>query len=268
MQKLSLISVEPEPLPSYEEVARVLDSFVRLLYEALEAGATICRRYYEDLSGGETPEPYLREMMVRAQAKRYLAQNGLQATKIRERGFNLVSEPLLSLLIHYEGFAIRVLKAKSGIPPGCGRSRRRKDFYNQVPVAYLGNDGKPAYSKTNLLVFWDFSSGFGIASVLMACPEVAGAHPEDVVLAWNEPIPNPIAQGDTSPLTTEEKARQDKEADQEIEALLLGTKASGLAGSQAMTALDQDCSAAQLSASSGADSEEKTNVRQSNKAGA
>lgn len=268
MQKLSLISLQPEPLPHFEEVTRVLDSFLWLLYESLEAGATICRRYYEELSDGELPEPYLREMMVRAQAKRYLARNGLHAKNIRERGFNLASEPLLSMLIHYKGFAIRVLKAKGGIPPGCGRSRRRKDFYNQVPIAYLGDDRKPSYSKTNLLLLWDFSSRFGIASVWVACPEVAGARSQDVVLAWRELIPNPVVQGDQSPLTTEEKVRQDREAEHEIEALLLGTETSGLAGSQASPSLDQDSSPSQLSASPQADSEEQINVRQSHKAGA
>ena len=60
MQKLSLISVEPEPLPAFEEVMTVLEAFVCLLYESLEkAGATVCRRYDEELGGREVPEPYL-----------------------------------------------------------------------------------------------------------------------------------------------------------------------------------------------------------------
>ena len=120
MQKLSLISVEPEPLPSFSDVMKDLQSFIRLLYESLDAGATICRRYYDEFCEGDKPEAYLREMMVRGQSKRYLNKNGLQVKKIRERGFSLASEPLISLLIHYKGFALRVLKAKQGIPPGCG----------------------------------------------------------------------------------------------------------------------------------------------------
>ena len=268
MQKLSLISVEPEPLPGFEEVMTVLEAFVWLLYESLEAGATVCRRYYEELGGREVPEPYLREMMVRAQAKRYLAQNGLQVKKIKERGFSLVSEPLLSLLIHYKGFAIRVLKAKKGIPPGCGRSKRRKDFYNQVSMAYLGDDGKPEHSKTNLLVFWDFSSTFGIGNVWIACPEVAGIRPQDVVLAWKELIPNPDVQSVPPAATKEETVQRDKQADQEIEALLLGTGATGSSTSQASTPLDHDHPEALTSTVSETDSEEVADDRQSNKASA
>ena len=267
MQKLSLISVEPEPLPSFGEVMAVLDSFVRLLYESLEAGAAVCRRYYEDFCAGEIPEPYLREMMVRAQAKRYLGQSGLQVKKIRERGFNLVSEPLLSLLIHHKGFAIRVLKAKKGVPPGCGRSKRRKDFYNQVPVAYLGDGGKPVRSKTNLLVFWDFSSTFGIANVWVACPEVAGARPQDVVLAWQEHIPSPVIQTAPSSATQEEAVQRDKVADEEIEALLLGT-ASTSVSHQTPTPRNHDQSEALVSTVSTTDSEEEADDRQSHKASA
>jgi hypothetical protein len=268
MQKLSLISVEPEPLPSFGEVMTVLDSFVRLLYESLDAGATVCRRYYEELSAREVPEPYLREMMVRAQAKRYLGQNGLQVKKIKERGFSLVSEPLLSLLIHYKGFAIRVLKAKKGIPPGCGKSKRRKDFYSQVPVAYLGDDGKPAHSKTNLLVFWDFSSTFGIANVWIACPEVAGARPQDVVLAWQELVPNPVVQTAPLPPAQEEAVQRDKEADQEIEALLVGRASTALSASRESTPLDRDQSAVVASTVSEMDSEEEADDRRSHKVSA
>ena len=268
MQKLSLISVEPEPLPSFGEVMTFLDSFVRLLYESLEAGAAVCRRYYEELSGREVPEPYLREMMVRAQAKRYLDRNGLQVKKIRERGFSLVSEPLLSLLIHHKGFAIRVLKAKKGIPPGCGKSRRRRDFYNQVSVAYLGDDGKPVHSKTNLLIFWDFSSTFGIGNVWIACPEVAGARPQDVVLAWQELVPNPVVQTAPLPSTQEEAVQRDKEADQEIEAILVGTAATGSSASQESTPQDRDLSAVQASTVSETDSEEEADDRQSHKVSA
>jgi hypothetical protein len=224
MQKLSLISVEPEPLPSFREVMAVLGPLVPQVYESLEAGAAVCRRYYEELSAGVRPEPYLREMMIRSQAKLYLTQSGLQVKGIREPKFNLASEPLLSLLIHYQGFAIRVLKAKRGISPGCGRSKRRKNFYNQVPVSYINEEGKPTASKYNLLAFWDFSSTFGVGSVWLACPEVAGARPQDVVLAWQELIPNPVTQRVPVTETQAETLQRENEADQEIERLLLGPK--------------------------------------------
>lgn len=226
MQKLSLISVEPEPLPSFGDVMKEVESLLRLLYESLDAGATVCRKYYEENCDGASPEAHLREMLVRDQAKRYLVKNGFQVVTIREPKLRLAAEPLISLLLHYKGFAFRVLKAKQGVPPGCGLSRRRKAFYSQVSVPYIGDDGKPAGSKTNLLVLWDFSPSFGIGRVWLACPEVAGARFQDVVLAWQELIPSPVVQRVRSQEPTAEAAQIEKIADQEIEALLLGTDSS------------------------------------------
>jgi hypothetical protein len=178
-------------------------------------------------------------MIVRDQAKRYLAKNGLHVTEVRELSFRLAAEPLISLLIHYKGFALRVLKAKKGIAPGYGVSRRRKAFYNQVSVRYLGDDGKPAGSKTNLIVLWDFSPRFGISSVWLACPEVAGARSQDVVLAWQEPIPNPVVQEAVSQETPSE-AQAEKIADQEIEALLLGSGSADMLANQNISSMPQD----------------------------
>ena len=102
----------------------------------------------------------------------------------------------------------------------------------------------------------------------VACPEVAGARPQDVVLAWKELVPNPVAQSIPSSLTTEERVQQDKEADQEIEALLLGRADSDLTASQALPAVDHDHSAALPSVFPEAESEEETDDRQSDKVGA
>src|ERR1022692_1089140 len=137
MQNLSLISFDPDPLPSFAEVMAEVESLMRLLYESLDAGATVCRNYYQQYCDGESPEPHLREMIVRDQAKRYLAKNGLRVTQLKERRFRLATEPLISLLVHYNGCAFRVLKAKRGVVPGCGTSTLRREFYNQASVRYL-----------------------------------------------------------------------------------------------------------------------------------
>ena len=55
MQNLSLISLEPEPLPSFSEVMKEVESLMRLLYESLDVGATICRKFYDDFCDGDTP---------------------------------------------------------------------------------------------------------------------------------------------------------------------------------------------------------------------
>lgn len=269
MQKLSLISLEPDPLPSFMEVMGEVESLMRLLYESLDVGATVCRKYYEQNCDGESPEPHLREMIVRDQAKRYLAKNGLRVTELKERRFRLAAEPLISLLVHYRGFAFRVLKGKKGVAPGCGTSTRRRAFYNQASVRYLGDDGKPAGSKTNLLVLWDFSPGFGIANVWLACPQVAGARSQDVVLAWQEAITNPILQTVASQSTPASAAQAETLAEQEIEALLLGSNSSAAPEHEEINALNTDVAPdAQTSTASATHSEEEADDRQSDKVGA
>jgi hypothetical protein len=269
MQKLSLICVDPEPLPSFGEVMKEVESLMRLLYESLDVGATVCRKYYDDNCDGESPEAHLREMIVRDQAKRYLAKNGLRVTELRECRLRLATEPLISLLLHYKGFALRVLKAKKGVPPGCGLSKRRREFYSQASVRFLGDDGKPAGSNTNLLVLWDFAPSFGIGRVWLACPEVAGARSQDVVLAWQELIPNPVVQGAKAQETLAEAAQIEETAEQEIEALLLGTDASSPSLGEKAGSLPQETPPqVNTLATSTAESEVGADDRQSNKVGA
>jgi hypothetical protein len=269
MQKLSLISLEPDPLPSFAEVMGEVESLMRLLYESLDVGATVCRKYYEQNCDGESPEPHLREMIVRDQAKRYLAKNGLRVTELKERRFRLAAEPLISLLVHYKGFAFRVLKGKKGLAPGCGTSTRRREFYNQASVRFLGDDGKPAGSKTNFLVLWDFSPGFGIANVWLACPQVAGARSQDVVLAWQEAIMNPILRPVASQLTPASAAQAESLADQEIEALLLGGDGSVGTESDDLRPIEREVTeGAQTSTVSATHAEEEADDRQSDKVGA
>ena len=269
MQSLSLISLELESLPSFAEVMNLVGPLMRLLYESLDAGATVCRRYYEQNCDGDDPEPHLREMIVRDQARRYLVKNGLQVTQVKERRFRLASEPLISLLVHYKGFAFRVLKAKQGVPPGCGLSRRRKEFYNQVSVRFLGDDGKPAGSKTNLLILWDFSPSFGIANAWLACPAIAGTRSQDVVIAWQEAIPNPVLQEAATPQPPAASAAAVEEiADLAIEALLRGEDISESTESTALVLQSEPAAAPKTSTGSVTTSKEEADDRQSNKVGA
>ncbi len=191
MQTLSLIQIYPEPLPAFTEVQRDLAPLLPVVFESLDAGTSVCRQFYEQYCGGDQPRPHLREMIVRDQAKRYMNRNGLRVQELQERRFKLATEPLISLLLHYRGYAIRVLKGRSGIAPGCGTSRKRRAFYNQAPVRFLDEANMPAGSDTNLLALWDFTPEFGLAGLWLACPQVAGSRSQDVVLAWKELLPHP-----------------------------------------------------------------------------
>jgi hypothetical protein len=215
MRTLSLLSFEAHPLPSFARVMEDVAPLTQLIFRSLEIGAEGCRKYYDEQCGGEPPSSHLREMIVRDQAKRHLIGSGLL---VKEERFRMPSEPLISLLILVNGYAIRVLKGKGGIIPGCGLSARRRKFYNQVPMRYLDSDGKVKGTHTNLILLWDFNPAFGIQAVWLACPQVAGARSQDVVLAWKEPIQNPVVE--TAASAADSETHED--VDHELEALLTG----------------------------------------------
>lgn len=243
MQTLPLVMPGTEPLPSFEVVQADLNSLLQSVYEALDAGAASCRRYYDEFCNGDQPGSHLREMIVRDQARRFLFKHGHEVRVLRELPhMQLVAEPLISLLVHCNGYAVRVLKGRHGIPPGCGMSRKRKAFYNQAPIRFLNERGEPDASTTNLLLLWDFDSLFGISRVWLACPQRAGAHSQDVVLAWKEQIGAPV-QTQSSVLRMTEQNEQ--AAADELEALLTETEPVQASGDEAdllFALLDEDAS--------------------------
>ena len=147
-------------------------------------------------------------------------------------------------------------------------SKRRREFYNQASVRYLRDDGKPAGSHTNLLVLWDFSPGFGIASVWLACPQVAAARSQNVVLAWQEVIPNAVIQEAVTNEAPAEAAQVEERADQEIEALLLGIPPGPALRETTGSSHEEAPTQASTPTTSATDLEEEANDRQSHKAGA
>jgi len=240
MQTLPLVMPGTEPLPSFEMVQADLSSLLQSVYEALDAGAASCRRYYDEFCDGDQPGSHLREMIVRDQARRFLFKHGHDVRVLRELPhMQLVAEPLISLLVHCNGYAVRVLKGRHGIPPGCGMSKRRKAFYNQAPVRFLNERGERDASTTNLLLLWDFDSLFGISRVWLACPQTAGPRSQDVVLAWKEQIGAPV-QVQPSTARASEQAAED-----ELEALLTETEPVQGSGAEAdvlFTLLEEDAS--------------------------
>ena len=85
---------------------------------------------------------------------------------------------------------MRVLKGPNGTLPGCGKSERKKRFFNQVQTSYLvGN--VPTRTSANIIVLWDFDTSYALAQLWLALPAVGAARAEDVRAFWCEPIPHP-----------------------------------------------------------------------------
>ena len=83
-----------------------------------------------------------------------------------------------------------------------------------------------------------------------------------------ELVPNPVVQTVSVQASNDETAQREKEADEEIEALLVGNRSVGALGNQTSKSLSQNQPEALASAASETNSEEEADDRQSHKVGA
>jgi hypothetical protein len=178
-------------LPTFDAALDALGPIPNLLYRALEFGTIQNRTYWDQLCGGERPGLHVREMLVRHQAKRFLLREQIP---VEEDRFSVETEPLVALVFRYEDIAVRVLKGRNGIVPGCGRSRNRRRFYNQVPQLFLDKSRKARKTKLNLLVLWDFDGSFNLNQLWLACPISAGRTAAQVRCLWTQSIPFAVGQ--------------------------------------------------------------------------
>ena len=183
------------------EALQRLGGLSDLIFRALDAGATKTRSYSHDLCDNEKPEPFIRETIVRHQTRRFLRKNGINA---EEDAIDLADEPLVSVLIQYRGVAVRILKANDGVPPGCGKSERRKGFYGQTPVSKLNSRGKVVTTNLNLLYLWDFDELMGIGRVQLACPIVGAERSRDIECYWIVPLQHPAENATIQTVASDE----------------------------------------------------------------
>jgi hypothetical protein len=177
-----------EDTPTFDDVHVEMRPLLSLLFRALEFGAVKNHAYFDEISDGEKPRPYVREIIVKDHAHRHLRDHGVS---VEEDHLWVLQEPLRALAVRYNDTHLRVLKAKNGRVPGCGNQRIRRRFYNQWPSHYQDLDGEIVTTKWNLLLLWDFDAAFNIGKVWLAFPVRAGSRSADVVCAWMEEIQHP-----------------------------------------------------------------------------
>lgn len=193
---LSSADLASSGLPTFEAALDALGPIPNLLYRALEFGTSQNRTYWDQLCDQERPGLHVREMLVRHQAKRFLLREQIP---VKEDRFSVETEPLIALVFRYEDIAVRVLKGRKGIIPGCGRSRNRRRFYNQAPQFFLDKSRRTRKTKLNLVVLWDFDQSFNLRQLWLACPISAGKTPAQIGCFWKEPIPFVVAQAPAVP---------------------------------------------------------------------
>jgi hypothetical protein len=184
----------PEALPSPESALKELVRVPEILYRGLEYAAYKTNAFKDaEFPTKKKLDVGLSASIFRAHAIAFLRGEGLDA---QEDGCNWQFNdlPFLGISFYYNGFHVRILKGPEGKLPGCGRSRRKKKFYDQLVTNYLiGN--KPMRTKANFVVLWDFTPGaYALAQLWLALPAKGGQRVQDVSAYWCEPLAHPAEQ--------------------------------------------------------------------------
>lgn len=185
---------KPEDLPSSDAALRELERVPEILYRGLEYAAYKTNAFKEtEFPDKKRLDACLSASIFRAHAIEFLRREGLDA---RPDGCNwhFNDLPFLGISFYYNRLHVRILKGPESVMPGCGRSKRKKKFYDQQETNYLIGT-KPMRSKANLIVLWDFTPGaYALAQLWLALPAKGGQRVQDVSAYWSIPLAHPAEQ--------------------------------------------------------------------------
>lgn len=201
MQMLLELDNTIQPVPTFDEVISDLDDLPSLLHECIEAGTIRGQKVAGEERFGDDPlDPWLVATVLRGRVRRMLKKRGVHSTDDLS-GLNISSQPLIGLLFHFKDYSFRILKAVDDKAPGCGQSRPRKRFYDQVPTKYRSNEGKAQISKLNLLVLYATDKE-GTSKLFLACTSRGARFPHEVAYHWIESLVHPVDQPMVPPPTS------------------------------------------------------------------
>jgi hypothetical protein len=179
----------PEGLPTFQSALQSLGRVPEILYRGLEYGASKTSEFRQREFPRKRLDACLSASIFRAHGIEYLRREGIDA---QPDGFKWMFNnlPFLGISFYYNQMHVRILKGPDGILPGCGRSRRKHRFYDQLPSNYLlGN--VPMRSTANLIVLWDFNGDYALARLWLTLPANGGQRPQDVSAFWCNSLDHP-----------------------------------------------------------------------------
>lgn len=185
-------------LPTFKEALDSLDDVPNILWRALEHAASKTCAWRDQNCPKKQIDVGLSATMFRFHAIDYLRKQGLDA---HEDGchWTFNSIPFLGISFYYKQKHIRILKGAGGCLPGCGKSRVKKKFFNQVPKPYLvGN--VPTWPTANLVVLWDFDYEYALKQLWLTLPATGADRQQDVRAFWCEAIPHPAESAGSVPV--------------------------------------------------------------------
>jgi hypothetical protein len=186
--QITLLPLPPE-LPTFEQALADLGQVPSILYRGLEHAAFKTASFRDEECPDEPLDCGLSATLVRFHSTRFLRREGIDAQQ-DEFKWTFDRLPFLGISFYFDRVHVRILKGRGGCPPGCGGSRKKARFFNQVQSMYLVK-AKPLRTRYNLIVLWDFDVAYGLAKLWLALPARSGRRSQDVCMFWCEPIPNP-----------------------------------------------------------------------------
>jgi hypothetical protein len=185
----------PTDLPTFQTALSDLERVPDILYRGLEYGAFKTSSFREAEFPKRKLDACLSASVFRAHAIDFFKREGLDA---QPDGFQWTFNnlPFLGISFYYNQLHVRILKGPDALLPGCGRSRKKKKFYDQLQSSYLVGT-TPMRSKANLIVLWDFNSDYALAQLWLALPAKGGQRPKDVSAFWCNPLDHPAEKSGT-----------------------------------------------------------------------
>ncbi len=190
MEDGRVVKKVPEP----KEVMEAVDEPLSLIYEGMEASTLHTREYFD--AEDRKIDWNLAPCLVRSHLKHFLEEKGqqvedLQAEQLANNG----------LLYRFNEYNIRILKTHDGTIPVPGKSKKRQDYFSQVPTQRSLTGWSLAYREEseaqaiiNLVVLWDVNHKYDLGDLYLALPK-SGKEPYGrVETHWTETLPHPATR--------------------------------------------------------------------------
>lgn len=195
-------------VPSPEEVQQNLELILPIIHTALEHGTLKAREFFEHEDKDKNVDRYLAPNLVRWWAKKYLHGAGLQVTE-EQAEFDLQQLPNNGLCLSFGRYRIRILKSDDGELPVPGNSVRRQNFYHQISIVYVTEEGALVQEDvTNLIILWDISRPYNLSGLSLAYPKSGKDTKASVQVHWHVPIKHPAfaftVDAKSKPMTEED----------------------------------------------------------------
>ena len=178
-------------VPSPEEVQKDLELIVPTIHTALEHGTLKARDFFEREDPDGLVDRYLAPNLVRYWAKRYLQNAGLQVSE-EQAEFNLTPLPNNGLCLSFGRYRLRILKSDDGDPPVPGDSVSRQNFYHQISIVYVTEEGAEIHEDVrNLLILWNIDRPYNLTGLSLAYPKSGKDTKASVQVHWHVQIAHP-----------------------------------------------------------------------------